>query len=568
VPRLALSLALCLLAACGGDEPSLSIRLQVLTGNGPCAGSSLPGPLSQLNASTLRLSVIRRAIAGPALVCDTVIGAGSAGRADLTLDTSDASARLDLLVEAFDSAQPPRRLAIGSVVGINRRPRLDALQVVLARAGRSSCTAAPMGAARAFHSATTLPNGQILLFGGVARIASGGADQLWLTPSAEVYDPRTGAFHAIAGDLPAPRAMHTALLLDGPSDGPYDVLLAGGIAAKSGSTDPVLRVGGATDALPLVPATGAVAASSVVLRVYPWADPPQAQQLGASPELRTRMLHAATVASGKTLLLGGASDFNPSDGKWTAARDVELLPVAGTTWHSGPFPLQRPRLGAVAGELSSTAVLLFGGNLLSETAKVATEAAEIIKLDDPPSSALADIETGSTERVASVAHATLTRVAQGELLLAGGFGVEGNRAVTPRQQRPVLRMTLVADKLRVTEVTGAFTPAGYLAAAPFTGGVLLCGGKPASCSSGAICGSDKVYRFTAADGSLVTEGQLIAPRMGHALTTLDESTLLVSGGLDQDGTGVVSLSSAELMGIDGGDLFGRGAAMASGSRCE
>jgi len=73
---------------------------------------------------------------------------------------------------------------------------------------QSSGTFAPTGSmttARSLHSATLLPNGQVLLAGGTA--SSNGA-----LASAELYDPGTGTFRS-AGTMTTARRLHSATLL-------------------------------------------------------------------------------------------------------------------------------------------------------------------------------------------------------------------------------------------------------------------------------------------------------------------------------------------------------------------
>ncbi len=69
------------------------------------------------------------------------------------------------------------------------------------------------------HTATLLPNGKVLIAGGYYGLGSGASNYL---NSTELYDPATGTLTA-AGTLPAPRAGHSATLLP---DG--NVLIAAG----------------------------------------------------------------------------------------------------------------------------------------------------------------------------------------------------------------------------------------------------------------------------------------------------------------------------------------------------
>ena len=74
-----------------------------------------------------------------------------------------------------------------------------------------------MSTPRAFHSATLLANGKVLIAGGVSGLAQGAT----LT-TAELYDPASATF-TLTGSMAAPRAGHTATLLPNAT-----VLLVGG----------------------------------------------------------------------------------------------------------------------------------------------------------------------------------------------------------------------------------------------------------------------------------------------------------------------------------------------------
>src|SRR5206468_2425476 len=82
----------------------------------------------------------------------------------------------------------------------------------------SFTTTASMASSRTRGTATLLPNGKVLLTGGEGE----GRDQPPVLASAEVYDPGTGQFSAIA-DMATVRMAHTATLLPNGK-----VLIAGG----------------------------------------------------------------------------------------------------------------------------------------------------------------------------------------------------------------------------------------------------------------------------------------------------------------------------------------------------
>jgi WD40 repeat protein len=129
---------------------------------------------------------------------------------------------------------------------------------------------------RARATATVLPDGRVLIAGGVN--AGTGAPPIGFPPIAELYNPSTGTF-TLTGSLNAPRDAHTATLLP---DG--KVLIAGGSGA----------IGNLSTAEIYDPSAGEfmkTAASSV----------------GA------RTLHTATLLpDGKVLLAGGRESGGPS----------------------------------------------------------------------------------------------------------------------------------------------------------------------------------------------------------------------------------------------------------------
>jgi YVTN family beta-propeller protein len=85
-------------------------------------------------------------------------------------------------------------------------------------AGTFTSTATPMNAARRLHSATALPDGTVLVVGGLGT----SGDQ----NTAEIFDPKTNSFTPLAATLATARETHTATLLP---DG--TVLIAGGSSA-------------------------------------------------------------------------------------------------------------------------------------------------------------------------------------------------------------------------------------------------------------------------------------------------------------------------------------------------
>ncbi|MCR9246319.1 MAG: hypothetical protein NXI31_14905 [bacterium] len=105
--------------------------------------------------------------------------------------------------------------------------------------------AAPMHTARAGHAATVLPDGRVLVTGGSTTTQGTSIEAILagITNTAEIYDPATGRWTAIAA-MGSPRYAHTQTLL---ADG--SVLLVGGIE------DDGAVLGGPLGRQPIVTAT-------------------------------------------------------------------------------------------------------------------------------------------------------------------------------------------------------------------------------------------------------------------------------------------------------------------------
>ena len=186
--------------------------------------------------------------------------------------------------------------------------------------GTFNATATPMASARFFHTATLLPDGRVLITGGVV---AGGAH----LDSAELFDPVTGTFSTIPSPMTVAREGHTATLLPGGK-----VLIAGGLDASGAN----------------------VAAAEIY---DPAAVAPAASFTATGVLVTPRWIHTAVLLpSGQVLLVGG-STFDQS----TNLQHAELYdPASGLFESTGG--MQGARSGHTLTSLGSSGkVLVVGG---------------------------------------------------------------------------------------------------------------------------------------------------------------------------------------------------------------
>jgi hypothetical protein len=195
-----------------------------------------------------------------------------------------------------------------------------------------------MSAARAFHTATLLKTGLVLVAGGVSLIN----DALAPLATAELFEPATGTFRVVEGGLQerSGRAGHSATLL---ADG--RVLLAGGWGQEPGG-------------------------SRVPLASAELFDPDRRAFAAVAPMASARANHSATALLDTRVLVAGGR------GVAGALYETELFEPTLGVFTPGPnLPDNLPRAGHAAVRLGSGLVLLVGGCRLPEAASVSGTAA-------------------------------------------------------------------------------------------------------------------------------------------------------------------------------------------------
>ncbi|MCC6367402.1 MAG: VCBS repeat-containing protein [Bryobacterales bacterium] len=322
----------------------------------------------------------------------------------------------------------------------------------------------PMLTARAAHTVTLLRNGKVLVTGGLAPQGSG----VVTLQTAELYDPATRTFLP-AGRMQNPRAYHTATLLP---DG--KVLLAGGMnVAGSQSPVPVAALEvydpeqdaftavGTITARNSLTATlladgrvllaGGIPGQGAFLNVAEVYQPATHVVAIVSPMISRRAFHTATLLrDGRVLMIGGEGTnpefFHPSTNSFVASpanlprfdHTATLLPddsvlVTGGISSQGPEPagpvifnpstgtvastgaMIVPRAGHTATALADGRVLVLGGR---------TTAGESLAVSEVYSPVTRSFTPGPPLATPRVLH-TATLFGDGMVLAAGGFRIAG-----------------------------------------------------------------------------------------------------------------------------------------------
>ncbi|MEM5403144.1 kelch repeat-containing protein [Paraburkholderia unamae] len=314
-----------------------------------------------------------------------------------------------------------------------------------------------MNQARFQHTATLLPNGQVLVAGGQRK---------QVTASTELYNPASNTWTA-TGSLTQGRQSHSATLL---SDG--RVLVAGGFKTGAGSEQSTAELydpsrgswsatGSMNDArdahtatllpngLVLVAGGEGKAGALASAELY---NPTTGSWSPTGSMAQARFSHTATLlANGLVLIVGGASDsgaqssaelYNPATGTWSATGglsqvrinfaaallpDGTVLAIAGTDGNAELSSVERydPATGtwSPTGSLNHardylTATLLPNGRVLAVGGLVSGSALYSDELYDPA--------TGTWALTASMSRAreqhTATLLPDGSVLVAGGIG--------------------------------------------------------------------------------------------------------------------------------------------------
>jgi hypothetical protein len=229
--------------------------------------------------------------------------------------------------------------------------------------------------------------------------------------------------------------------------------------------------------------------------------------------------HTATLLNDGLVLVAGGSDSNGN-----ALASAELYsPTAGTFAATGS--LNAARIWHTATLLTNGMVLIAGGYNVSAGNAIPVATAELY---DPVARTFTN--TGSLVATARFLP-TATLLANGRVLIAGGYDMNGNSQATAELYDPA---------------SGAFTSTGSMnlqrqfqtATVLNNSSVLVTAGFD---SSGNVLNSAELYDPTA--GTFTTTNAMNATRFTHTATLLNSGQVLIAGGYDLNFN---TLASAEL----------------------
>lgn len=364
--------------------------------------------------------------------------------------------------------------------------------------------------------AAVLTDGTVLVAGG-ADGASAALDK------AAVYDPAANTWQAV-GVLHTPRQLHTITRL---ADG--KVLVTGGLSGSSAAGpglasaelyDPQKKTWTATD--------GLVA-------------PRWNHSAALLPDGTVLVAGGSTVRSGRTTTaLRSAERYNPTTGKWTAARDMTDA-----------------RTGHTAVSLADGTVLVCGG--VAPVGAADDPALAFCELYDPQANRWAP--TGSLLR--GRRHHQATRLSGGTVLITGGTapGSPGAAPYDPFSQRSAERYDLA---------TGIWTAVAEMPAGRAFHRAVRIGAGPVLVAGGAASDRDEAgYRsaviHSAADDTAAwaLAGGLATGRWAFAAAVLPDNRVLVTGGVVRSGLAAADPAVTEL--TAGTELFATTPVAGSGS---
>jgi len=359
---------------------------------------------------------------------------------------------------------------------------------------------------RSTHTVTTLPDETLITIGG----GPGGISNSFGLNTAEVYDLKDESLTLLAGAMVQARTGHTAtLLLDGR----------------------ILVAGGADDIL---------GEPTNTAEVYD----PVTQTFSAVGNMvnGARALHRATLLDdGRVLLTGGTDNYiDPTSIILGSHRSTEIFDPVGNTFSSGP-QMNTYRLGHTATKLDNGNVLLVGGysRVFFIIPYVSGEAEIYNYSAGNPGSFGSEFATFTLNSGGRFGHAAV-KLDNGSVLIVGG--AEGSDPFVPT---PEFSWELYVPATGFT-FQGAVNDGRILPTANLLldGTVLIAGGATGTFTAPISVDTTEIWNPITMLST--PAASMPGDRAGHFAITLEDGTVLLSGGGTGDGVFQDGLATLEI----------------------
>jgi hypothetical protein len=377
-----------------------------------------------------------------------------------------------------------------------------------------TCDALTQSGGRFGHTATLLDDGRVLIVGGIHRLGTVAKTEEILN-TAEIFDPRTGEHRLLLGQdgfalsmqAKSGRAYHTAVKLRNGK-----VLIAGGVAVLNAGARSALASSELFDPM-----------SESFTGVATMGNPPQ----GRAHHTLT------TLASGKVLLVGGASYYNGQINSYY--NSALLYDPESNSWQtiSNAMSTGRAFHQAVLLDPASAGgkVLIIGGDNDSGP----TNSTDIFNPDDSTFYANVNVNMKKNR-----SHHCAVRLDNGKVLVAGGITTTGGQ---PETSVEFYKTGGSFGEFEATVVDMTVARMDTTCTLLETKNVLIAGGLTGNQATGIadiILIGDGTYPVTPA----LT--QLNPPRYLHTATMLDNGWVLLDGGLPNADASSDALTSSTL----------------------